>query len=151
MAGCEQLGSLMENLANDNVISITIPISTRAISPMTQYASVVAQREVTPWFDITRRYDVRSMTGPQTLMFAIELIDEGVDAVDALGVIWPINNRNLLEKIGRAEYAPKIDNWYDVERHLKAQRDAARRNANFARVSHFDRLIELAAELGDAA
>ncbi len=141
----------MENLANDNVISITIPMSTRAISPLTQYASIVTKREITPWFDITRRYDVRSMSGPQTLMFAAELIGQGVDAVDALGVIWPINNRNLLQKIGRPEAAPKIDNWHDVERHLTAQRDVARRSANFLRVALFDRLIELAADLGDAS
>jgi len=141
----------MEHHIADDVISITIPMSSRAVSPLTKYASVVATRDSSPWFDIAQRYDVRTMTGPQSLSFAAELVAEGVSATDALGVTWPITNRNLLEKIGRPEEAPKIDNWYDVERHLKAQRDVARRNANFARVGHYDRLITLAGDLGEAA
>ena len=141
----------MEPQFADNVVSITIPVSPRAISPLTQYASIVTAREASPLFDIVRRYDVRSMTGPQILMFASELVEEGITPTDALGVSWPITNRNLLVKIGRPETAPKIDNWYDVQRHLQSQRDVARRNGNIPRVGHFDRLIELAGELGDTA
>jgi hypothetical protein len=141
----------MQNTAADNVISITIPMTARAISPLTQYASIVTARDASPWFDIVHRYDVRSMTGPQSVKFAAELTAEGVDISDALGVTWPIAIRNLLDKIGRPEAAPKIDNWHDVQRHLKSQRDVARRSGNLARVGCFDRLVQLAGDLSDSA
>ena len=141
----------MQHQNADNVISISIPLSARAISPLTQYASVVTARDASPLFDVVQRYDVRAMTGPQALSFAAELVDEGIDITDALGVTWPIASRNLLEKIGRPEAAPKIDNWYDVQRHLRAQCEVARRSGNLVRAGHFDRLVRLAGELADAA
>jgi len=144
-------GHTMNHLQADDVISITIPVSSRAISPMTQYASIVTARDNSPWFDIAHRYDVRTMTGPQALMFASDLIDHGVDATEALGITWPIANRNLFEKIGHNGTVPKIDNWYDVQRHLQTQRDVAFRGGNTFRVDHYNRLIDLAGELGDAA
>lgn len=101
--------------------------------------------------DITARYDVRTMTGTDVVNFANELIATGVDQTDALAVTWPINCRNLMQKVGKDAAAPKIESWDDVVRLHRARRDLAERRAQHNHGEHLDRLIALAETLHLAA
>lgn len=141
----------------DNVISVSIPLGARNNVNTAHFAAVVgvpANQEVEPssaWRAIVGRYDVATIGGAEIVMFANDLTSVGVQAKDALAVSWPITRRNLLQKIGRPEAAPKIDDWADVLRHHRAQRNLARSRRNFVQAVHIERLIKLAADLSAAA
>jgi hypothetical protein len=135
------------------VRTITIPVAPRATSTLAHYSAIIAEQvqQQTPWQEITNRYDVRQMDGPEVVRFAHDLVTAGIDQTEALAVTWPISSRNLMEKIGRAESAPKVDNWDDVLRHHITQRDIAKNRHNFGRVAYLDKLIRLARNFGENA
>jgi len=137
----------------DRVISVNIPTSVRLPAQVANYAAVVgaAPRANENLRRIALRYDPSTMDGPETLKFATDLISAGFDATDALAVSWPISRRNLLEKVGRHEAAPKVDDWADVLRHHQSQRNLAKSRQNFIRAVHIDRLIRIAGDLRAAA
>ncbi len=137
----------------DRVISVHIPNGAGQPAHVANYAAVVgaAPKDDANLRRIARRYDPSTMDGPETLMFATDLISVGIDATDALAVSWPISRRNLLEKVGRHEAAPKIEDWADVLRHHQSQRNLAKSRHNFVRAVHIDRLIRIAGDLRAAA
>ena len=142
-----------EPVMQREVQTINIPMAPRTTSTLAHYSAIISEQVQahTPWQEITNRYDVRHMGGPEVVMFAHDLVTAGVDQSEALAVTWPISSRNLMEKIGRAEAAPKIDNWEDVLRHHMHQRDIANNRHNFARVAYLDKLIRLARNFGGNA
>jgi hypothetical protein len=131
--------------------TITIPVAPRTNASLAHYSSIISEQVQahTPWQEITNRYDVPNMGGPEVVMFAHDLVSVGIDQNEALSVTWPISSRNLMEKIGRSESAPKIDNWDDVLRHHIKQRDIAKNRHNFSRVAWLDKLIRLARNFGE--
>ena len=137
----------------DRVISVSIPTSVRQPAQVANYAAVVgaAPQNDSTLRRIAQRYNPSTMDGPETLLFATDLISAGFDATDALAVSWPISRRNLLEKGGRHEAAPKVDDWADVLRHHQTQRNLAKSRHNFVRAVHIDRLIRIAGDLRAAA
>ena len=129
-----------------DVQTITIPNPPRPGGSLAHYTAIIADHihSQTAWQKITSRYDVSQMNGPEVVRFAHDLVSVGVDLTDALAVTWPISSRNLMEKIGRTEKAPRIDSWDDVVHHHIAEREIAKNRHNFSRVAHLDRLIRLA-------
>ena len=133
------------------VQTISIPATITTTNSLAHYSAIISEQiqSHTLWREITDRYDVPSMGGPEVVMFAHDLVMLGIDQNEALSVTWPISSRNLMEKIGRAESAPKIDNWDDVLRHHINQRDIAKNRHNYRRVAWLDKLIRLARNFGD--
>jgi hypothetical protein len=131
--------------------TIDIPVAPRTDAALAFYSAVISEQiqAQTPWQEITGRYDVPNMGGPEVVMFAHDLVSLGIDQNEALAVTWPISSRNLMEKIGRSESAPKIDTWDDVLRHHMNQRDIARNRHNYSRVAWLDKLIRLARNFGE--
>ena len=140
-----------ERIDHGQVRTITIPASPRPATSLAHYTAVISDQiqARTPWQKITGQYDVNHMGGPEIIMFANDLMAAGVDQSEALAVTWPISSRNLMEKIGRSESAPKIDNWDDVLHHHMNQRNIAKNRHNFSRVAWLDKLIRLARNFGD--
>ena len=101
--------------------------------------------------DIAARYDVGTMSGTDVVHFANDLIATGVNQTDALAVTWPINCRNLLQKVGKEAAAPKIESWDDVVRLHRARRNLAERRFQHSHSEHLGRLIILAESLHLAA
>ncbi|MDP6407406.1 MAG: hypothetical protein QF797_19595 [Alphaproteobacteria bacterium] len=99
---------------------------------------------------IVSRYNVGTMTGTEAVRFANDLIATGVEETDALAVTLPITSRNLLNSVGKASTAPKIENWNDVVRHHQAQHELAQRRASNRYAYQLERLITLAQDLQEA-
>lgn len=97
--------------------------------------------------DITSKYNLATMTGIDLVNFANELVAQGIDGTEAIAVTWPINCRNLMQKVGKEAAAPKIRSWEDVIRLHRARRDIAERRAQHNHGKQLTRLIALATTL----
>ena len=100
---------------------------------------------------IATTYHPKSMTGPDAVRLAADLVAAGFEETDALAFTWPVTSRNILQKVGKAGRGPTIETWEDVGLVHAAQLDAARGKKDPLRIDQLARMVVLSQTMAEAA